>query len=55
MDIDGYKIVNVYKPPPTCLQSLDFPVFPHACLNASDFNCFHFDWGYNDNSLDGEC
>ena len=27
VDVDGYKIINVYKPPPTRLQSLDFPVF----------------------------
>ena len=29
VDVDGYKIVNVYKPPPTRLQILDLPVFPH--------------------------
>ena len=29
VDVDGYKIVNVYKPPPTRLQTLDLPVFPH--------------------------
>ena len=28
MDVDGYKIVNVYKPPPTRLQACDLPVFP---------------------------
>ena len=27
VDVDGYKIVNVYKLPPTRLQSLDLPVF----------------------------
>ena len=32
LDVDGYKIVNVYKPPPTRLRSLDLPVFPHPCL-----------------------
>ena len=26
VDVDGYKIVNVYKPPPTRLRSLDLPV-----------------------------
>ena len=55
MDVDGYKIVNVYKPPPTQLRTLDLPVFPHPCLYAGNFNCCHADWGYNDNSLDGEC
>ena len=49
------KIVNVYKPPPTRLRTLDLPVFPHPCLYAGDFNCRHADWGYDDNSPDGEC
>ena len=40
VDVDDYKIVNVYKPPPT---SLDLPVFPHPCLYAGDFNCRHAD------------
>ena len=53
--IDGYKIVNVNKPPSTRLQSLDLPVFPHPCLYAGDFNCRHADWVYDDYSLDGEC
>ena len=52
VDVDGYKIVNVYKPPPTRLQILDILVFPHPCLYAGDFNCRHADWGYNDNSPD---
>ena len=55
VDVDGYKIVNVYKPPSTRLQTLDLPVFPHPCRYAGDFNCRHADWGYDDNSPDGEC
>ena len=55
MDVDGYKIVNIYEPPPTQLRSLDLPVFPHPCLYAGDFNCRHADWGYDENSPDGEC
>ena len=55
VDVDGYKIVNVCKPPPTPLQSLDLPVFPHPCLYAGDFNCRHADWVYDDSSPDGEC
>ena len=55
MNVDGYKKVNDYKSPPTRLQSLDFPVFLHVCLYAGDFNCCHVDWGYDDNSPDGEC
>ena len=55
VDVDGYKIVNVYKPPPARLRTLDLPVFPHPCLYVGDFNCRHADWGYDDNSPDGEC
>ena len=55
MDVDGYKIVNVYKPPPTRLRSLNLQVLPHPCLYDGDFNCCHADWGYDDNSPDGEC
>ena len=55
LDVDDYKIVNVYKPPPTRLRTLDLPVFPHPCLYASNFNCRHADWGYDDNSPEGDC
>ena len=30
-------------------------MFPHPCLYAGDFNCHYADWGYDDNSPDGEC
>ena len=49
MDVDDYRIVNVYKPPPKRLQASDLPVFPHPVLYADDFNCPHVNWGY------GEC
>ena len=55
VDINGHKIVNVYKPPPTRVQSLNLPVFPHPCFYASDFNCRHADWDSDNNSPDGEC
>ena len=54
VDVDGYKIVNVYKPPPTRLQTSDLPVLPHPCLYAGDFNSPHVHWGYNTCSTDGE-
>ena len=37
VDVDGYKIVNVYKLPPTRLRTLNLPVFPHPCLYAAIF------------------
>ena len=55
MDVDGYRIVNVYKPSPTRLQASDVPVFPHPVLYEGDFNCPHVNWGYRTSSVDGEC
>ena len=55
VDVDGYKIVNVYKPPPTRLRSLDLQAFPYPCLYVGDSNCRHADWGYDHNSPNGEC
>ena len=54
VDVNGYKIVNVYKPPPIRLQVSDLPVFPHPYLYAGDFNCQHVDWGYDANTADGK-
>ena len=50
VDVDGYKIVNVYKPPPTPLQTTNLPVFPHPVKYSGDFNCPHVNWGYSSNS-----
>ena len=55
IDVDGYKIVNVYKPPPIRLQVSDLPVFLHTCLYAGGFYCQHVDWCYDANSADGKC
>ena len=54
VDVDGYKIVNVYKPP-IRLQVSDLPVFPCPCLYTSNCNCQHVDWDYDANSADGKC
>ena len=55
--VDDYKIINVYKSPPARLQPLGLPAFPQPCLYAfliGSSNCCHVDWGYDDNSPDGE-
>ena len=36
IDVDGYKIVNVYKPPPIRLLVSDLPVFQHSCRYGGD-------------------
>ena len=55
MDVDDYRIVSVYKPPPTPLQASDLLMFPHPVFDAGDFNCPHVNWGYRTSSADGEC
>ena len=55
VDVNGYKIVNVYDPSPIRLQVSDLPIFPHPCFYVGDFNCQHVDWDYDANSADGEC
>ena len=55
VDVDEYKIVNVYKLQPTRLQVSDLPLFLHSCFYAGDYNCLHTDWGYDANNVDGKC
>ena len=54
VDVDGYRIVNVYKPPSMRLQASDLLVFPHPVLYAGDFNCTHVNWVYRTSSADEE-
>ena len=55
VDDDGYRIINVYRPPHTRLQASDFPVLPHPVLYPGDFNYPHVNWGYGASIADGEC
>ena len=55
VDVDGYRIVNVHKPPPTRLQASDLPVFLDLVLYADNFICPHVSWGNRTSSADGEC
>ena len=55
VDVDGCRMVNVCKPPPTRLQASDLPVFPYPVFHAGYVNCPHVNWGYKTSSVDGEC
>ena len=55
VDVDGYKMVNVYKPSPIRSQVSDLPIFSHPCLYGGDFNCQQVDLGHDANSAEGEC
>ena len=39
VDVAGYKIVNVYKPPRSQLTPTTIPTFRHPSLYIGDFNC----------------
>ena len=54
IDVAGYKIINVYKPPPLRNTPTDIPTFPHRSQHAGDFNRQHVNCGYNTTSPDGE-
>jgi len=54
VDVTGYKIINVYKPPRSRFTPTAIPTFPHPSLYVGDFNCQHVNWGYNKTSPDGE-
>ena len=55
VDVDGCKIVNIYKPPNSQLTPTAISVFQQPCLSSGDFNCWNTDWGYDSISPDGEC
>jgi len=54
IDVAGYKIINVYKPPRSRLTPTAISTFPRPSLYVGDFNCQHVNWGYNKTSSDGE-
>ena len=47
VDVDGYKIINNYKPSPKRLRTLDLPVFPQPCLYAASFYSGRWNTGTN--------
>ena len=53
VDICGFKIINVYKPPLTQMTPTSIPI--HPCLYAGNFNCQHKNWGYTNTNEDGSC
>uniref|UniRef100_W5NI73 Endonuclease/exonuclease/phosphatase domain-containing protein n=1 Tax=Lepisosteus oculatus TaxID=7918 RepID=W5NI73_LEPOC len=52
IEIEGFTIVNIYKPPSTQFSNL--PSYPHPVIYAGDFNCQHTNWGYQKNTPEGK-
>ena len=55
MDLDGYRIVNVCKTPPTRLQASDLPVFPRPVLCAGDLSTNQLRLYCRTSNADGKC
>jgi len=47
IDVPGYKIINVHKPPHSRFRPMAILTLPHPSLYVGDFNCQHVNWGYN--------
>ena len=54
VDVAGYKIINVCKPPRSRFTPTAILTFLHPSLYVGDFNCRHVNCGYNETSPDGE-
>jgi len=44
VDVAGYKIINVYKPPRSQFTPTAIPTFPQPSLYVGDFSCQHVNW-----------
>ena len=54
IEVGGFKIVNVYKPP-SAHWDKDFPpALEHPVLYVGDFNSHHPKWGHADSNTDGD-
>ena len=53
VDVNGLKVINIYKPPTAQLSSTFIPTHAHPCLYAGDFSCQHADWSYASIRPDG--
>jgi len=52
-EINGFNIVNVYKPPSKNWSNDILKVFPHPVIYIGDFNSHNQMWGYEHNNIDG--
>ena len=54
IQVGGYKIANVYKPPSQHWDQGVLPALNHPAVYVGDFNSHHPDWGYLESDQDGE-
>jgi len=53
VQVGGFKIVNVYKPPSAHWNESVLLIFSHPVMYVGDFNCQHTKWGYTELDTDG--
>ena len=53
VDICGYKIINVYKAPPSQMTPTSVQMFSYSCLYARDFNFQYKNWCYTNTNENG--
>ena len=54
IQVGGFQIANVYKPPSMNWGQPVLPNLAHPAVYVGDFNSHHSDWGYADCDTDGE-
>uniref|UniRef100_H3AWD4 Endonuclease/exonuclease/phosphatase domain-containing protein n=1 Tax=Latimeria chalumnae TaxID=7897 RepID=H3AWD4_LATCH len=54
IQVGGYQIANVYKPPSMSWNEQVLPILPHPAVYVGDFNRHHTDWGYTEVDADSE-
>ena len=53
IDIDGCKIVNIYKPPPATITRRNLPTVTGPTIVCGDLNSRNTAWGYPDTNPNG--
>lgn len=54
IQVGGFQIANVYKPPNMTWGKPVLPSLVHPAVYVGDFNSHHSEWGYIDTNTDGE-
>jgi hypothetical protein len=54
VEVGGYLIANVYKPPSVSWEQQILPILKHPAVYTGDFNSHHTDWDYEHIDEDGE-
>uniref|UniRef100_W5MY25 Endonuclease/exonuclease/phosphatase domain-containing protein n=1 Tax=Lepisosteus oculatus TaxID=7918 RepID=W5MY25_LEPOC len=54
IQVKGFRIANVYKPPSEHWDQGMLPTLEHPTVYVGDFNSHHLGWGYSEPDEDGE-